>query len=195
MPARVQGKTKAVCRKCWKYLPIAAFASTSTRGSNVATGAHTYTYLRRDCNACSRRGARSKYSAMKKAGFPERPPLGTKCALCPDTSTRLVHDHCHRTDTLRAALCNSCNTGVMRADLEQLRAAYELQYAHLVAQGVDLREHDRSIDARLVSQKDDVADDITPLAIELELGGGCCTGGASTSIDAGGTHDTVAPVA
>ena len=132
-----------LCRQCWKRYPLSSFHKTTSTGANCAPGATSYKNLRRDCTHCRSKYAKSKHTAMKKAGFPERPPLGTKCALCPENSTLLVRDHCHVTDTLRKPLCHSCN--LRMGKIAWLRSAYEYSVNHLLEQGYDAEDIDPDI--------------------------------------------------
>lgn len=72
--------------------------------------------LRRpECKDCNKKISKGKYNAIKLAkrlGKPYKAPEGTKCALCgklPKKGDELVFDHCHKTNTFRGYLHNSCN--------------------------------------------------------------------------------------
>lgn len=154
-----------MCKKCGQELPLCEFSFTTTTGANGGPDAPQYRYIRRDCKKCRAKASRSKSIALRREGNPARPPLGTPCQLCGDTTKRLCFDHCMLTDTFRAWLCNACNSGVMRCNLDELRRAYEFQKKHLA-------RHNALADGGAVlidADEEDMAH-VPPLALPLTLG-------------------------
>ena len=84
-----------------------------------------YRLRRPECKDCGKKARQSKTHAIKLAkslGIPYKPPENTKCALCgklPKEGESLVFDHCHKTNTFRGYLHNSCNRalGVLGDDV------------------------------------------------------------------------------
>ena len=61
---------------------------------------------------------------------------GNSCAVCHRSfnDTRMVVDHCHKTDMVRSLLCNGCNTGVARIEnhLEPAWREYVARHASVL---------------------------------------------------------------
>ena len=133
------------CRKCGSTKPICGFGATTTRGSNCHPDAPSYRALRRKCRECvasygrGRRSADRHYSGPRNEKGKPIPPAGAICALCPQT-VKLQFDHDLTTERFRAWLCHSCNSGIMRGSLKELRAAYTLQLKHLRRHGMAMDE-------------------------------------------------------
>lgn len=116
------------CSKCGKLHRLCEYKGNTS-------GKHPFdrngNRLRRpECSDCGRMANNGKEEAKKVAktlGIPYKAPEGTCCALCgkPAGSQPLVFDHCHRTNTFRGYLHNSCNRsmGVLGDDVEGLLRA------------------------------------------------------------------------
>lgn len=61
--------------------------------------------------------------------------VSSTCAICSDTATKLVRDHCHATGLSRDWLCRACNLGLglFRDNASRLRAAADYVEAHAAA--------------------------------------------------------------
>ena len=88
------------------------------------------------CKTCRTKGGKGYSSAanalMKKLGM-KRPPLGTPCDNCGDTTKKLFFDHCHVTLTFRGWLCQSCNfrIGTMGDVAEKITENYKMIMRYL----------------------------------------------------------------
>ena len=90
-----------------------------------------YRLRRPECKNCTKEIAKGKNESKKNAkelGISYEAPDGTNCALCGKLSKkgdRLVFDHCHKTNTFRGYLHNSCNRslGVLGDDINGMLRA------------------------------------------------------------------------
>ena len=57
---------------------------------------------------------------------------GGRCAICGESSKRLVVDHCHETGSVRSLLCNRCNLslGAFEDNVDILMSAIEYLNRH-----------------------------------------------------------------
>lgn len=116
------------CSKCDKNLKLYLYKG-NTSGKH-AFDRNGYRLRRPECPDCGLLDSQGKNQAIKLAkslGIPYKAPPGTCCALCgkPEGSQSLVFDHCHKTNTFRGYLHNSCNRsmGVLGDDVEGLMRA------------------------------------------------------------------------
>ena len=93
------------CSKCSKTFPLSVefFA----RNQSTNTGGNKY--FRPECKTCSKKASKGKAKALKLAGKPTRPSLGTPCYRCARKDKLLVFDHDHDTLKHRGWLCDNCN--------------------------------------------------------------------------------------
>lgn len=122
-----------ICIKCERDKPNTEFSFRS-----VSKGLRHYT-----CKACHR--ALSRVSHLKRTFSISQDQYNMMlrdqdgcCALCggPETQDKnLAVDHCHSSGTVRALLCQACNTGMgkLREDPELIRAAADYVEEHLGA--------------------------------------------------------------
>ena len=122
-------KNKKSCSKCGlkKYLYL--FNGNSS-GSDTFDR-NGYRLRRPECSECSKKIAKGKNKAKKKAremGIPYKAPEGEKCAISgelPKKGDGLIFDHCHETDTFRGYILNSKNRalGALGDNVEGLLVA------------------------------------------------------------------------
>ena len=94
-----------VCSKCHTEKPL----NENFFAKNQSTNTGGAKYFRPECKQCSSKERSGCNKAKKRAGNPERPPLGTACDNCGRTDRKLVFDHCHVTLKHRGWLCDNCN--------------------------------------------------------------------------------------
>ena len=117
------------CSKCNLMKTLIEYAG-NTSGCD-AFDMDGYRLRRPECKNCSKEIAKGKTESKKNAknlGISYEAPDGTKCALCGELSKkgdRLVFDHCHKTNTFRGYLHNSCNRslGVLGDDINGMLRA------------------------------------------------------------------------
>jgi len=101
------------CSKCNLMKNLTEYSG-NTSGCD-AFNKEGYRLRRPECKDCNKNVSKGKNDAIKLAkslGIPYKAPEGTKCALCgklPKKGDELVFDHCHKTNTFRGYLHNSCN--------------------------------------------------------------------------------------
>jgi hypothetical protein len=101
------------CSKCKTMKKLTEYAG-NTSGCD-AFDKEGYRLRRPECKDCNKEANKGKNEAKKLAeslGIPFKAPEGTKCAICnklPKKGDGLVFDHCHKTNTFRGYLHNSCN--------------------------------------------------------------------------------------
>jgi len=101
------------CSKCESMKKLNEYSG-NTSGCD-AFDKEGYRLRRPECKDCSKKANKGKNDAIKLAeliGIPYKAPEGTKCSLCeklPKKGDGLVFDHCHKTNTFRGYLHNSCN--------------------------------------------------------------------------------------
>ena len=111
------------CSKC-KCMKKLTEYSGNTGGSD-AFDKNGYRLRRPECKDCTKRANKGKNEAIslaKKLKIPHKASEGALCALCGKLSKKgdsLVFDHCHKTNTFRGYLHNSCNRalGVLGDDV------------------------------------------------------------------------------
>ena len=111
------------CSKCNLMKNLTEYAG-NTSGCD-AFDKEGYRLRRPECKECTKKAVKGKNEAKKLAeslGIPYKAPEGTTCALCgklPKKGDGLVFDHCHKTNTFRGYLHNSCNRalGVLGDDV------------------------------------------------------------------------------
>lgn len=116
-------KNKKMCSKCNSMKKLSEYSG-NTAGSD-AFNSNGYRLRRPECKDCNKKASKGKSEAIalaKRLGRPIKAPEGTKCALCgnlPKRGDTLVFDHCHKTNTFRGYLHNSCNRslGVLGDDI------------------------------------------------------------------------------
>ena len=91
------------CGSCEQVKPLSEFH----KHKNQAKGVQYH------CKTCRNDKLGKSYSTaarviMNKLGY-KRPDLGTPCAICSRTDTKLIFDHCHKTDEFRGWICLKCN--------------------------------------------------------------------------------------
>jgi hypothetical protein len=119
-------KNKKKCSKCNSMKKLSEYSG-NTSGCD-AFDRNGYRLRRPECKDCTKIATKSKTDAIKLAkilGIPHKAPKDTKCALCgnlPKKGDELVFDHCHKTNTFRGYLHNSCNRslGVLGDDVPGL---------------------------------------------------------------------------
>ena len=111
------------CTKCKCMKKLTEYGgNTSGRDAFDKDG---YRLRRPECKDCTKKANTGKNEAKKLAkslGILFKAPEGTLCALCdklPKKGDELVFDHCHKTNTFRGYLHNSCNRvlGVLGDDV------------------------------------------------------------------------------
>ena len=95
-----------VCSKCHTKKPL----NENFFAKNQSTNTGGAKYFRPECKQCSSKERSGCNKAKKRAGNPERPPLGTPCDNCGRTDRKLVFDHCHVTLKHRGWLCDNLET-------------------------------------------------------------------------------------
>jgi hypothetical protein len=134
------GKKKKECSKCNLMKKLSEYSG-NTSGCD-AFDKDGYRLRRPECKNCTKKASKGKNDAIKVAkslGIPHKAPEDTKCALCgnlPKKGDELVFDHCHKTNTFRGYLHNSCNRslGALGDDVKSLIRAinflnmYEKKY-------------------------------------------------------------------
>jgi len=119
-------KNEKMCSKCNLMKTLNEYTG-NTSGSD-AFDKEGYRLRRPECKDCQKKIAKGKNDAKKLAkslGIPNKAPEGSICALCkklPKKGDALVFDHCHKTNTFRGYLHNSCNRalGVLGDDVTGL---------------------------------------------------------------------------
>jgi hypothetical protein len=114
------------CSKCNSMKKLSEYSG-NTSGCD-AFDRNGYRLRRPECKDCNKTATKGKTDAIKLAkslGIPHKAPEDTKCALCgnlPKKGDELVFDHCHKTNTFRGYLHNSCNRslGVLGDDVPGL---------------------------------------------------------------------------
>jgi len=97
--------TKRKCSKCGSVYPMTE--EFFCRNQSTNTGGDKY--FRPECKSCGSKSSKGKNEAVKRAGKPTRPSLGTPCDRCGIIDRKLVFDHCHETLEHRGWLCDNCN--------------------------------------------------------------------------------------
>ena len=119
-----------ICSKCQSELPLTEEYFSKNQSTN--TGGDKY--YRPECKTCTKKASKGKNEAYKRAGKPERPPLGTPCDNpgCARTDRKLVFDHDHETLEHRGWLCDNCNRsmGMLGDSIESLEAALSYMKGH-----------------------------------------------------------------
>ena len=123
-------KNKKTCTKCNLMKPLSEYSG-NTSGSD-AFDRTRYRLRRPECKDCTKKVNKGKREAKvlaKSSGIPYIAPEDTVCALCekpPKQGDTLVFDHCHKTNTFRGYLHNSCNRslGVLGDDNEGILRAF-----------------------------------------------------------------------
>lgn len=97
---RAIGDTK-ICSGCKEPKALTAFNGHK----------HTADKLQNWCKACKAIANRNKKYAMASGDY-ERQVLQQhgRCSICQEVPDKLYIDHCHKTNRLRALLCNKCNS-------------------------------------------------------------------------------------
>jgi hypothetical protein len=109
-------KNKKECSKCKSMKKLNEYTG-NTSGSD-AFDKEGYRLRRPECKDCNKQAINGKNEAKKIAqslGISIKAPEFTKCALCdklPKKGDELVFDHCHKTNTFRGYLHNSCNRAI-----------------------------------------------------------------------------------
>ena len=111
------------CSKCGTEYPL----SDKFFSKNQSTNTGGDKYFRPECKNCQQSATKGKAAAFKRAGKPNRPPLGTPCdnPWCKRTDKKLVFDHDHLTLEHRGWLCDNCNRsmGMLGDTIESLEHA------------------------------------------------------------------------
>jgi len=109
------------CSKCGEVHPLTEQYFSKNQSTN--TGGDKY--FRPECKKCSKQISQGKREAVKLAGNPARPKLGTPCYLCGRKDKKLVFDHDHITLSHRGWLCDNCNRsmGMLGDDIPSLKRA------------------------------------------------------------------------
>jgi len=119
-------KNERECSKCNLMKKLNEYSG-NTSGCD-AFDKEGYRLRRPECKDCNKKASKGKSQAIKIAnslGIPHKAPEHTKCTLCgnlPKKGDELVFDHCHKTNTFRGYLHNSCNRslGVLGDDVPAL---------------------------------------------------------------------------
>jgi len=90
------------CDTCKDYLPLDSFANNAYKPDGLAS----------TCKVCSK----ANYTRKKQHYKGLYTMQEGRCAICNCTTEEngkdFAVDHCHKTDKVRALLCNNCNTGI-----------------------------------------------------------------------------------
>ena len=119
-------KNEKTCSKCGIMKKLIEYNG-NTSGSDPFDK-NGYRLRRPECKDCNKKANKGKSDAIKAAktlGIPYKAPKGSTCALCGNLAKKgdtLVFDHCHKTNTFRGYLHNSCNRalGVLGDDVQGL---------------------------------------------------------------------------
>ena len=119
-------KKEKKCSKCDLMKPLSEYSG-NTSGCD-GFDREGYRLRRPECKDCNKKANKGKSDAIKAAkilGIPYKAPEGSTCALCGNLAKKgdtLVFDHCHKTNTFRGYLHNSCNRalGVLGDDVQSL---------------------------------------------------------------------------
>lgn len=98
------------CIKCNTFKPLDSFRIERTRSN----------WRYKTCTDCRNKIKRGRYKAQKTASTKPN-----NCELCGDSSSDLVMDHCHETETFRGWICSKCNRGIgsFSDDISKLQEA------------------------------------------------------------------------
>ena len=137
------------CYKCESIKPLSNFhKETAIKGgfSNYCkecTTKRSRNYYQANRDICNKKNAlwkkkhplRVRQVRWRKAGISITPgeyvalreAQNSRCAICLNTPTVLVVDHCHRTGVVRGLLCSTCNRalGLFADSKERLTKAFE----------------------------------------------------------------------
>jgi hypothetical protein len=126
------------CNHCDRDLPRSQFYRDRKRKDGVTAYCKDY-YAKyyadnaeRQKEACRKASIKRRYDLTVK----EYDALIAKgCSICGETGKRIVMDHCHASNAVRAPLCNNCNVGIgsFHDDPELLEAAAEYLRSHKAA--------------------------------------------------------------
>lgn len=122
-------KQKKKCSKCNEMKKLTEYSG-NTSGCD-GFDKDGFRLRRPECKNCNKKVMEGKNHAKVKAkelNIPYKALEGTKCALCDKlekNGDRLVFDHCHKTNTFRGYLHNSCNRslGTLGDDIHGLLKA------------------------------------------------------------------------
>lgn len=132
------------CTKCLIEKPLSEFYA--PKGRKRADGRPYYLPSCKECFAAYYRDNAERQKASSRANHIKKrygltveeydAILAKGCGICGEgATTRLVLDHCHTTDKVREALCNTCNVGLgsFRDDTSRLQAAVAYLERHATA--------------------------------------------------------------
>lgn len=107
------------CFRCRSWKPSLMFRTDNSRAIKSAS----------QCNPCS--SLASKASKYRITVDTARKLIAAGCAICGSNRSMAI-DHCHKTGTVRAGLCNRCNVaiGLFRDDLELIKKAINYLEVH-----------------------------------------------------------------
>ena len=69
-------------------------------------------WRRTECKACEKNNRDVQRRIRCDPSTPPKPPNGTPCKLCGDTTRKFVFDHCHDSEQFRGYICQRCNHGL-----------------------------------------------------------------------------------
>lgn len=118
--------TQKICSKCGLIKKLTEYRG-NTSGCD-GFDKDGFRLRRPECKVCTQKASKGKNEAIKlakKIGIPYKAPEGTVCAVCNKLGKKgdgLVFDHCHKMNSFRGYLHNSCNRsiGVLGDDVEHL---------------------------------------------------------------------------
>ena len=120
---------KKECSKCNMTKTLSEYNTNTSSTDHFDK--YGYRLLRPECSTCTKEASQGKTKAKqlaKQMGISYEAPPSTNCGICnrpPTKKKNLVFDHCHKTNTFRGYLHDSCNRsiGVLGDDIEGLLLA------------------------------------------------------------------------
>lgn len=128
------------CTKCNTDKPRNEFYA-----CGASKGRNGYTYWCKQCYANNYKENRERQLlSNRRASIKRRYGLTVEeydalvakgCSICGETEKRVVMDHCHASNAVRAPLCDQCNQGIgnFRDDVALLAAAIRYLESHAAA--------------------------------------------------------------